>query len=114
MNTVKIAGVEYPIRFGLNAVRKFCIAKKIEFHQYQDILTKMDFQKLTIENMDSLCLLIQCGIYDGIRKEKTGQTPPDLEDIIEVFESIDETQRVFSMFTEAQPDAAEKEEPEKN
>lgn len=114
MQTISIQGTEYPVKFGLNAVRAFCKKRNIEFHEYQQELSSLDTSQMTIQQMDNLALLIQCGIAEGIRKEKSQLTAPDIEDIIEIFESVEESEKAFSLFTDAQPDVQEKTEGEKN
>ena len=57
---IEISGKQYPIRFGMNALRIFCKEANIGLN---------DFSKVT-ENLglDEACLLIQSGLIDGARK----------------------------------------------
>jgi hypothetical protein len=121
MKKILISGKQYPLHLGLNAIRLYCRAKKIEFHQFQE---QFSFERkdtagfsFTIEQLENIALLVQCGIENGARKEKMKMEIPSVDDIIEIFENSDEVTRFFEAFSESVPEAEKKEgtgEPEKN
>jgi hypothetical protein len=121
MKKILISGKQYPLHLGLNAIRLYCRAKKIEFHQFQE---QFSFESkdvagfsFTIEQLENIALLVQCGIENGARKEKMKMEIPSVDDIIEIFENPDEVTRFFEAFSESVPEAEKKEgtgEPEKN
>jgi len=89
---VKIAGKEYPIKFGMNALRKYGIRTNTSLS---------DLDKLG-ENMmlNSALTLILCGLEDGFRKAKQEfiLSIDDLADLID--EDNDAIQRCMSILTE--------------
>lgn len=114
MNKIEIQGITYPIKFGLNAVRSFCLKRKIEFHEYQKQLSSISQEGMTIQQMDDIALLIQCAVAEGIRKEKSTLQVPELEDLFEMFESPEESQKAFSLFADSQPETDTEPTEEKN
>jgi len=118
MNQIKISGATFPLHFGLNAVRIYCTSKKIEFAAFQEEMSsdsagKKGENSFTIQQLDNIALLVQSAIKEGIRKEKTKQEVPEIEDIIEIFEDPEETQKFFDLFNASVPETEEGEK-EKN
>lgn len=122
MKKILISGKQYPIHLGLNAIRLYCRAKKIEFHQFQN---HFSFESkdtagfsFTIEQLENIAMLVQCGIENAARKEKLNIEIPTVDDIIEIFENPDEVTKFFEAFSESVPEAEKKQdetgEPEKN
>ena len=115
MKKIIISGKQYPLHLGLNAIRLYCRAKKIEFNQFQE---QFSFESkdtagfsFTIEQLENIALLVQCGIENAARKEKLTIEIPSVDDIIEIFENADEVTRFFEAFSDSVPEA-EKEKPE--
>lgn len=56
--TLKINGKELPIKFSLYSARLYCKARDIELWQYEEDVSKINMNKITIETLDILGYLI--------------------------------------------------------
>lgn len=107
MNTILINETQYPVKFGLNALRNYCNIRNIDFDQFQAEVPEMMSGNMSFLAIDNLALLIGSAIREGIRKQKSDIQPPDIEDIIELFEKPDEFTKVMELFTGSLPQAEE-------
>lgn len=75
--TIKINGIEYPIVFGWNAIRKFSDESKVSVTQIEYAI---------VNRMDYALLAIYIGIAEGYRKQ---QKPFDLtiDDFVDLFDA---------------------------
>ena len=86
---VIINGKDYPVRFGMNALRLFC-------KETNRKLTDLD--KLGQDlSLDDACFLIKAGLTDGAGKEFS-LTVYDITDILD--EDFDALQKVMDVFSE--------------
>jgi hypothetical protein len=114
MSTIRINEVEYPVRFGLNALRLYCSSRKIDFEQFQREIPEMVNGTISFDSIEKLALLIQSGVKDGIRKEKTKQELPTIEDVIDLFENAEEFAKAMELFASSLPQPKPEEDTEKN
>lgn len=104
MKTIKILGCDYPIEVNINTTIKFCKAKKIEIDEFGKLFENVDLNKPSIETIENTALLIQCAVSEGIRKHKTEQQLPDIEDVLEMFSDGDELAKFYEAFAESMPE----------
>ena len=57
---IELGGKQYPIRFGMNAIRLFCKETNTTLSQFDNITNDM--------SLDHACILVLCGLQDGARK----------------------------------------------
>ena len=57
---IELGGKQYPIRFGMNALRLFCKETKTSLAEFEKMVSNL--------GLDHACLLILCGLKDGARK----------------------------------------------
>ena len=89
---VIINGTDYPVRFGMNALRLFC-------KETNRKLTDLD--KLGQDlSLDDACFLIKAGLTDGARKagKEFSLSVDDIADILD--EDFDALQKVLDVFSE--------------
>lgn len=103
MKNILISGISFPAIVNLNTSIRFCKQKGIELHQFGDLFSNLDLSKPSIAIIENTALLIQSAIAEGIRKEKTGQTLPDLEDVIDMIAEGTELVQFFEEFNESMP-----------
>ena len=89
---VIINGTDYPVRFGMNALRLFC-------KETNRKLTDLD--KLGQDlSLDDACFLIKAGLTDGARKagKEFSLSVDDIADILD--DDFDALQKVMDVFSE--------------
>jgi hypothetical protein len=104
MNTIQINNIEYPVKFGLNALRIYCSARKIDFDQFQKELPDMVNGAMSFDTIEKLALLIQSAVKDGIRKDKTKMEVPSIDDVIDLFEDPEEFTKAMELFSVSMPE----------
>ena len=65
MNSISTNGTSYPIKTGYSAVRLFCIKRGIEFYQFNERFAALDFEKLTVENIDDFAYMVLAFVDRG-------------------------------------------------
>lgn len=78
MDEISINGQAYPIHFGLSVTKNYCKVKNIELHEFDGVFGKINFEKVSIADIEDLVLLINEGFKRGC--EKKGIVFPLTED----------------------------------
>lgn len=87
MQTVKINGKQYPVKIGLNAMRTYCLSKKIELNDLIVKLRGLKLNNMKLADLDLISEIILAGIADGLRKEnKDPEHGLKIDDIIDMME----------------------------
>ena len=89
---VIINGTDYPVRFGMNALRLFC-------KETNRKLTDLDKLGQNL-SLDDACFLIKAGLTDGARKagKEFSLSVDDIADILD--DDFDALQKVMDVFSE--------------
>jgi len=89
----------------------FAHKKKIDVKDFQQYFARLmpdiesKYPQLTFDQIDNLSLLIQSSINEGLKQNKSKIPLPELDDIIEIFESVKETKKALRIFTTSMPNA---------
>jgi hypothetical protein len=90
---LKVGKEVYPIRFGMNALRKYTKRQNITLSELGNIGETI--------TLDDACVLILCGIEDGCRKAKRDVTIT-VEDIADALDDdMTIVEKAMEIFTEA-------------
>lgn len=74
---MKIGEIDYKVVSGYGTVVKYCRSQKLEFHEFLEIFSGVDADKLTND------LFVHLAGFTATMIERGGEEPPDLYDIID-------------------------------
>lgn len=109
MKKIIVCGGLFPAIVNLNTTIRFCKKKGIELDEFGKLFSNMDLTKPSIAMIEDTALLVQSAISEGIRKEKTNQDVPEMEDIIDMISEGKELHKFFEEFNESMPATEEEE-----
>ncbi|MDP2336061.1 MAG: hypothetical protein Q8N05_06365 [Bacteroidota bacterium] len=109
MKKILICGESFPAIVNLNTSIRFCKQKGIELDEFGQLFANIDLAKPSIAIIENTASLIQSAIAEGVRKEKTNQVLPDLEDVIDMISEGTELNNFFEEFNQSMPEADETE-----
>lgn len=113
MEHITINNKEFPVKFGLNAMRLYCREHKIELDEITAKMNKINLKKIKLDDIDFMAELILFSIKNGLRKEGNptnhGLTIDDFYDLMESDEKT--LNKLFDVLADGMPDP-EEEKPE--
>lgn len=87
MTYIEIERKQYPVSFGLNAIRLFCRERKIdmpEFYKFVGTLgEKSNAEEFGLDDFEAIAILALSAIREGCRKEKQ-DCKLEMEDVLDV------------------------------
>lgn len=104
MQQITINNKQYPVDFSIAALKNFCKKKKIDFPDFDKLLTKLLTQNLSVDVAEDVGLLVLCGVENALRKQRRLNDFDLLpDDGVDIFDNTEQLNIVFTELASALP-----------